>query len=33
VIAYNMAFEKRVLRELGESIPELRKRLNSVTDG
>lgn len=33
VIAYNMAFEKRVLRELGESIPELRKPLNAVTAG
>jgi hypothetical protein len=33
VIAYNMAFEKRVLRELGDSIPELRKRLNAVAEG
>ena len=33
VIAYNMAFEKRVLRELGESLPKLRKRLNAVTTG
>ena len=33
VIAYNMAFEKRVLRELGESNPMLRKRLNAVTTG
>ena len=33
VIAYNMAFEKRVLRELGESIPKLRKRLNAVIEG
>jgi hypothetical protein len=33
VIAYNMAFEKRVLRELGESVPKLRKRLNAVTEG
>ncbi|MGB7629783.1 MAG: DUF2779 domain-containing protein [Candidatus Deferrimicrobium sp.] len=33
VIAYNMAFEKRVLRELGESLPKLRKRLKSVIDG
>jgi len=33
VIAYNMAFEKRVLRELGESLPKIRKRLNAVTEG
>jgi hypothetical protein len=33
VIAYSMGFEKRVLRELGESIPKLRKRLNAVTTG
>ena len=33
VIAYNMAFEKRVLRELGEFLPKLRKRLNAVIDG
>ena len=33
VIAYNMGFEKRVLRELGESIPTLRKRLNDVIAG
>jgi hypothetical protein len=33
VIAYSMAFEKRVLRELGESGPMLRKRLNAVTTG
>ncbi len=33
VIAYNMAFEKRVLRELGEFLPKLRKRLNAVTGG
>ena len=33
VLAYNMAFEKRVLRELGESIPKLRKRLNAFTEG
>jgi hypothetical protein len=33
VIAYNMAFEKRVLRELGDSIPELRKRLKAVAEG
>ncbi|MGE5752529.1 MAG: DUF2779 domain-containing protein [Deltaproteobacteria bacterium] len=33
VIAYNAAFEKRVLRELGESLPGLRKRLKAVADG
>lgn len=33
VIAYNMAFEKRVLREMGESIPKLRNRLNVVAEG
>jgi hypothetical protein len=33
VIAYNMGFEKRVLRELGESIPAVRKRLNAVIAG
>ncbi|MHB1025133.1 MAG: DUF2779 domain-containing protein [Desulfobacteria bacterium] len=33
VIAYSMGFEKRVLRELGESIPMLRKRLNAITVG
>jgi hypothetical protein len=33
VIAYNMGFEKRVLRELGEFHPKLRKRLNAVMEG
>jgi len=33
VFVYNMAFEKRVLRELGESIPKLRKALNAVSEG
>ena len=33
VIAYNMAFEKRVLRELGEFLPTHRKRLNAAIDG
>jgi hypothetical protein len=33
VIAYNIAFEKRVLRELGESFPGLRKRLHAVEEG
>ncbi|KRT73288.1 MAG: hypothetical protein XU12_C0010G0026 [Deltaproteobacteria bacterium CSP1-8] len=28
-----MAFEKRVLRELGESLPGLRERLNAVAEG
>jgi hypothetical protein len=32
VLVYNMAFEKRVLRELGESIPALRKRLGAVSE-
>jgi hypothetical protein len=32
VIAYSMGFEKRVLRELGESIPKLRKRLNAIIE-
>jgi hypothetical protein len=33
VFVYNMAFEKRVLKELGESLPGLRKRLNAVAEG
>lgn len=33
VIAYSIGFEKRVLRELGEFLPKLRKRLNAVTEG
>jgi hypothetical protein len=33
VVAYNMGFEKLVLRALGESIPKHRKRLNAVTEG
>lgn len=33
VVAYNMAFEKRVLRELGECLPGLRKGLKAVADG
>ncbi len=33
VIAYNMSFEKRVLKELGECFPKLRKRLGAVSDG
>jgi hypothetical protein len=33
VIAYSMGFEKRVLRELGEFLPKLRKRLNAVAEG
>jgi hypothetical protein len=33
VIAYSMGFEKRVLRELGEFLPKLRKRLNTVAEG
>ncbi len=33
VLVYNMGFEKRVLKELGESLPKLRKRLNAVSKG
>ncbi|MBP2682840.1 MAG: hypothetical protein H6Q79_879 [Deltaproteobacteria bacterium] len=33
VLVYNMAFEKRVLRELGEFLPKLRKRLNALAGG
>jgi hypothetical protein len=33
VFVYNMAFEKRVLKELGESLPGLRKRLKAVAEG
>jgi len=33
VLVYNIAFEKRVLRELGESLPGLRKRLATVAEG
>jgi hypothetical protein len=33
VLVYNMAFEKRVLKELGESLPGLRKRLKAVAEG
>ena len=33
MLVYNMAFEKRVLRELGESLPGLRERLNAVAEG
>jgi hypothetical protein len=33
VVAYNMAFEKRVLKELGEAFPELRKRLDAAAEG
>jgi hypothetical protein len=33
VIAYNMSFEKMVLREMGRSIPALRKRLNAISEG
>jgi hypothetical protein len=33
VIVYNIAFEKRVLKELGESLPTLRKRMNAVQEG
>jgi len=33
ILAYNMAFEKRVLRELGEFMPNLRKHLNAFSVG
>ena len=33
VIAYNMDFEKQVLRELGDFLRDLRKRLNAVAEG
>ncbi|MFZ2223644.1 MAG: DUF2779 domain-containing protein [Candidatus Deferrimicrobium sp.] len=33
VIAYNMAFERRVLREMGDFLRNLRKRLNAVAEG
>jgi hypothetical protein len=33
VLVYNVGFEKRVLKELGESQPKLRKRLNTVAEG
>ena len=33
VLAYNAAFERRVLKELGECLPKLRKPLAAVSDG
>ncbi len=33
ILAYNVAFEKRVLRELGEAFPPLRKRLTAAAEG
>jgi Domain of unknown function(DUF2779) len=33
VLVYNMAFEKRVLRESGEFLPKIRKRLNALAGG
>jgi hypothetical protein len=33
VLVYNAAFERRVLRELGEAFPGLRKRLKAVAEG
>jgi len=33
VLAYNVAFERRVLRELGDAFPGHRKRLNAVAEG
>jgi len=32
VLAYNMAFEKRVLKEMGELLPKARKRLSAIAD-
>jgi hypothetical protein len=32
VLVYNMAFEKRVLRELGESLPGLRRNLSAIAE-
>ncbi len=32
-LVYNMGFEKRVLKELGESLPGRRKSLNAVAEG
>lgn len=33
VLAYNAAFEKRVMKELGECLPGLRKRLKAIAEG
>ncbi|HAM33975.1 MAG TPA: DUF2779 domain-containing protein [Deltaproteobacteria bacterium] len=33
VLVYNIAFERRVLKELGEFLPGIRKRLSAVADG
>src|SRR5512134_184277 len=33
VLVYNLAFERRVLRELGEALPRLRKPLAAVSEG
>jgi hypothetical protein len=33
VLVYNMAFEKRVLKELGEALPTLCRRLGAVSGG
>ena len=33
MLVYNIAFEKRVLKKLGESLPGLRRRLNTVAEG
>ena len=33
MLVYNIAFEKRVLREQGESLPGLRKRLSAIAEG
>jgi hypothetical protein len=33
VLVYNLAFERRVLRELGEALPGLRRRLAALSGG
>ena len=33
MLVYNIAFEKRVLKELGELLPLFRRRLFAVADG
>ena len=33
VLVYNIAFERKVLKELGEFLPGIRKRLAAVADG
>lgn len=33
VLAYHMAFEKKVLKQMGEHLPMARKRLSAIADG